>query len=59
MVDDNGIGIRDIQTCFNNRRCDKYVKIMVDEFEHHIFQFITFQLTMGHTNTCPGYQLAN
>ncbi|MNI48821.1 hypothetical protein D3C73_1034040 [compost metagenome] len=59
VIDDNRIGIRNIQTSFDNCRCNQHIKVMINKFEHYIFQFIPLELPMSNTNACSGSELAN
>ena len=45
----NGIGIRNIQTAFNDGSAQKHVIIALDELHHLVFQFLGLHLTMSHT----------
>src|SRR5690606_10885427 len=55
VVDYNRIGIWYIQSCLNNSRSNENIKFVVDKFQHHIFQVITFQLAMSYTYARPRY----
>ncbi len=51
MIDQNSICVRNIQSGLNYCSSYKNVIIAPNEFEHHIFQCIPFQLSVGNTNS--------
>src|SRR5665647_1956123 len=63
IIDNDRVGIRDIQTRFNYCGCNKYIKITVHKVKHHFFKLRAFHLTMTNdctnTRTKPIYQQFN
>ena len=51
IVDDNGIGVRNIDTVLHDGSREQYIVVEVDEPHHHLLQFLGFHLSMtdGHT----------
>src|SRR5690606_7701523 len=49
LVNDDGIRVGDIESGLNNGGGDEYIKLMINEFEHDVFQIIPFQLPMSDT----------
>src|SRR5690606_32786071 len=56
VVDENGIGIGDIQATFHYGGGDQYVKLPIDEGKHELFQFLAFQLSMADPDLGIGKQ---
>ena len=58
-IDDNGIGIGNIDTVLHNRSRKQYVVIIVREIEHNLFKFFRFHLPVADGNTSIGDILVN
>ena len=43
-IDDDGVGVRDIQAAFDDRRREQHVGLAVDKPRHHLLQVIAVQL---------------
>jgi hypothetical protein len=46
IINENGVGIRNIQPRFYNCGCEQYIIISLDEVEHHIFNPGAIHLAM-------------
>ncbi len=51
-MNDHGIGIRDIQSGLDNRRCHEYINISVDEVVHDFLQFALGHLPVSEGDPC-------
>ena len=47
FIDKDGVGIGDIQTAFDNCRCEQDIKLVVDKVSHHLFKFAFRHLGMS------------
>ena len=45
-IDDNGIGIRDVDTTLDNGSCQEYIVVIIHEIVNNLFQFFRFHLSM-------------
>ena len=59
MIDDHGVGARDVEARLDNGRAAQDVVAPVDEVDHDPFQFGFGHLAMGHADACPRRQGAN
>ena len=59
IVDDDGINIRNIQSRFNNGGGDQHIIFTFNKLKHHLLQFVTFHLAMGHGNLYAWYHALN
>ncbi len=50
VVDDDGIGVGDVNATFYNRRADQNIKAAFDKIVHHLFQLVALHLSMSHAN---------
>ncbi len=50
IVDDDGIGIGNIQPAFNDGGGHKHIVLTLDKLHHNIFQFMSFHLPVRNTN---------
>ena len=52
IVDDNGIGVRNIDTVLHDGSREQYVVVEVDEPHHHLLQLLGFHLSMTDGHAC-------
>ena len=50
VVDDYCVGIRNIQSCLDNRGTQQHVVLAVDEVEHYLFELVAFHLTVTYSH---------
>jgi hypothetical protein len=48
IVDDDGVGVGDVQAAFHNVGADQNIVLAVDELEHALFQHMALQLPVRH-----------
>ena len=50
-VDDDGVGIRDVDTILNDGGREQHIVVVIGEVEHNLLEFLRFHLSMtdGHT----------
>ena len=51
IVDDDGIGIRNIHTAFDDIGTDEHIIFLRHEIEYGFFQRIAFKFAMRHADT--------
>src|SRR5258708_19538053 len=51
LINDDRIGIRNVETGFNNIGGNKNVIFFLDEPDHHLLKLMTFHLPVGYTNS--------
>ena len=54
LIDDNGIGIRDVNATLYNSCGKQYIIVIVDEIKDDFFQFGRFHLPMPDADTAIG-----
>ena len=54
VIDDNGVGIRNVDTAFDDTCRYQYVVFVVHEVENLLFQFFRFHLSVCYTDTGIG-----
>ncbi len=57
LVDENRVGVGNIQSAFDDRRADQNVRLMPDEFQHHVFQLALGHLAVADDDPRIGHQL--
>ncbi len=50
VLDDHGVGERDIEPVLHDRGRDEYVELMPHELQHHLFEFGLRHLPMAHAD---------
>ena len=58
-IDDNRVGIRNIDTVLYNCRREQHIVVVVLEVKDNLFQFFGFHLSVSHSNTCIRHILLN
>src|SRR5207247_5065478 len=58
-IDDDGIGVRNIEPALDNRRANDYVDFSADESRHDAFQFVRIHLAMPDLNPCLWTKMDN
>lgn len=56
-VDDDGVGLRDVQAGFDDRGAHEHVHFLAPEAQHHLFQLPFRHLAMGHGHPGLGHHL--
>ena len=51
LIDDDRIGIRNINATFNNSSCKEYVIVIVDKIKNDFLQFGRFHLPVSNCHT--------
>ncbi len=59
VVDEDRVGIGNIQAAFDDRRADQDVRLVADELQHHIFQLPLAHLAVPDDDAGIGHQLLN
>ena len=59
VVDNNRIGVGDVESRFNDGGAEQHVVLASDEVEHDFLQFIAFHLAMGYSDTASWYVTRN
>ena len=54
-VDDNGVGVRDIDAALDDGGGEQHIGFAVDEGGHHLLQFISFHLAVTHHDARLGH----
>ena len=57
LVDENRVGVRDVQPAFDDRGRQQHVVAAVDEAEHHLFEVVLVHLAMSHGQPGLGHDL--
>ena len=56
LVDNDGIGVGDVQAVLDDGRAQKHIIIAADEVQHPVFQFLGFHLSVRDTDAHIGNQ---
>src|SRR5690606_15475373 len=59
LIDDDGVGIGNVQTGFYNIGRHQHVVFSFDKAHHYFFEAASFHLPMGHSHFRIGYQFYN
>ena len=59
VVDDDRVGVGNIQAAFDDRRADQDVRLVADELHHHVFQLPFAHLPVADDDAGIGDQLLN
>src|SRR5690625_6252994 len=51
IIDKHSIGIRNVQSAFNNGCRDQHIKFTINKTQHQLFEFFSVHLTMSHSNS--------
>ena len=57
-VDNDGVGVGDVQSRFDDRRADQHVHMLVDEVVHHDLQLALLHLAVSDRDLGFGHQRA-
>ena len=57
IIDDDSIGVGNINTILNNRRWKQYIIVIVHKAHDYLLQFLRFHLPMSDSDTAIGYVL--
>ena len=55
LVDQNGIGIGDVQSVLHNGRADQHIEASFHEAQEQLFQFLSLHLTVPYGHPCIWY----
>ena len=55
-VDDDGVGVGDVDARFDDRRAQQHVEALLVEIEHHLFQLALRHLPVGDADARLGHQ---
>ena len=59
LVDQDGVGVRDVDAAFDDRCGDEYVVRAIDETSHDVFEFLALHLAMSNPDSYVGAQALN
>ena len=59
LVDQNRVGVRDVNAAFDDGGRHQHVEGAVDEARHHIFEVFAFHLAVADANACVGNEALN
>src|SRR5262249_26472456 len=57
LVDENRVGIWDIEAAFDNGRGQQNVELMIDEIQHYAFQTVLGHLSVRDSDACFGHDV--
>ncbi len=57
LVDEDGVGVGNIQPAFDDRGGQQNVELVGDEIQHHLFQLMLRHLAVGDANAGVGHDV--
>ena len=55
-INDNRVGVRDIESAFDDGRREKHIRLPIDKLRHHLFQVVAVHLAVTDDDARVGHQ---